>query len=78
MFGFSLSKLLVLAVIVAAVWYGFKMLGRKTGGGEAKKAAPRGRTKAVDAEDLVRCPVCETYVQPAAGPCERADCPRTL
>ena len=28
MFGFSLSKLLVLAAVVLAVWYGFKLVGR--------------------------------------------------
>ena len=28
MFGFSLSKLLVLAAIVLGVWYGYKLLGR--------------------------------------------------
>ena len=29
MFGFSLPKLAVLIVIVLAVWYGFKILGRR-------------------------------------------------
>ena len=28
MFGFSLSKLLVLAAVILAVWYGFKLVGR--------------------------------------------------
>lgn len=28
MFGFSISKILVLAVIVLAVWYGFRLFGR--------------------------------------------------
>ncbi len=28
MFGFSLTKLLVLVAIIAAVWYGFKLLSR--------------------------------------------------
>jgi uncharacterized protein len=28
MFGLSLSKLILLAVVIAAVWYGFKWLGR--------------------------------------------------
>ncbi len=28
MFGFSLTKLLVLLAVVGAVWYGFKMVGR--------------------------------------------------
>ena len=29
MFGFSLPKLAVLIVIILAVWYGFKILGRR-------------------------------------------------
>ena len=28
MLGFSLSKLMVLAAILGAVWYGFKLIGR--------------------------------------------------
>lgn len=29
MFGFSLTKILVLAVILGVVWYGFKLLNRR-------------------------------------------------
>jgi len=88
MFGFSLAKLLVLAAIVAAVWYGFKYYTRI----EAKRAAERlkaerqgGRRTAkresdedaeTPAETMVQCPVCKVY-QPAGdtAPCDRADCP---
>jgi uncharacterized protein len=84
MFGFSLAKLLVLAAIVGAVWYGFKYYTRI----EAKRAAERlraerggGRRTAKresveDAETMVQCPVCKVY-QPAGdtAPCDRADCP---
>ena len=28
MFGLSLSKLILLAIVIAAVWYGFKWIGR--------------------------------------------------
>jgi len=79
MLGFSLPKLLVLVLIVLAVWYGFKWIGRldkerrrsvRDGGaaGEPKKAV----------EDMVKCPVCDAYV-PALGAtkCDRADCPYT-
>jgi Tfp pilus assembly major pilin PilA len=88
MFGFSLAKLLVLAAIVAAVWFGFKYYTRI----EAKRAADRlkaeragGRRTAkresvedaeTQAETMVQCPVCNVY-QPAGdtAACERADCP---
>lgn len=33
MFGFSLTKLLVLAVIVGAVIFGYRLLNRASGGG---------------------------------------------
>jgi len=74
MFGFSLSKLVVLVAIIAAVWYGFKFLGRLD---EKRKAEiKRGAAKGHDAEAMVECPVCGIYVSAQdAGNCGRADCP---
>lgn len=79
MFGFSFTKLLVLAAIIAAVWYGFKMVGRL---GEDRKTPVSqrkdGRTPAAggDTEDMVACPECGTFVA-ANSParCDRANCP---
>lgn len=72
MFGFSLPKLLVLAAIIAAVWYGFKFLGRL----EAKrKAELKSAKKGGGAQNMVLCPVCETYVAAGAASCGRDDCP---
>ena len=83
MFGIpSLQKLLVLAAVIAAVWYGFKFVGRlqdareaeqklRAGGARQPKARWR-RSKqpaapeAPEAEDMVACPVCQAYV-PAHG-----------
>jgi len=79
---FSLGKLLVLAFILAVVWYGWKYARRveairralkeeierrRTGAGPAPKRA---------AEDLVKCSACGIYV-PSRGAhaCGRADCP---
>ncbi len=89
MFGFSLQKLMVLVAVIAAVWYGFKFIGRlqdarevepklRAGGGRQPKARWR-RAKqpaAPEAEDMVECPVCQAYV-PARGAsrCERPGCP---
>ena len=85
MFGFSLQKLIVLAGIVAAVWYGFKLVGRlqearKTDAALRKKNAGRsGAASSGDrgeAEDMVQCPVCQAYVSArATSNCGRADCP---
>ena len=87
MFGLpSLTKLLVLAAIVLAVWYGFKIVAKldaarkqqiKQRAQEAKRdggATPRRAEP--EAEEMVACPACLAYV-PARRPtnCGRADCP---
>ena len=85
MFGFSLQKLLVLAAIIAAVWYGFQWLSRldkqrtadqklRDGGGAAKKG---GRpAKSDEPEDMVQCPVCNAFViAKSSSNCGRPDCP---
>ncbi len=43
MFGFSLTKLLVLAAVIAVVWYGFKLVGRLDA---ARKAEAKLRARA--------------------------------
>ncbi len=74
MFGFSLAKLVVLAAIIAAVWYGFKIIGRRNQASKVARAKPdEGR---ISAEDTVQCPRCGTYVVTSgATACGRADCP---
>lgn len=85
MFGFSLQKLIVLVGIVAAVWYGFKLVtrlqeARKTDAALRQNTAKRPGAARGDArgeaEDMVQCPVCQAFV-PARGTtsCGRADCP---
>lgn len=89
MFGFSLQKLLLLAAIIGAVWYGFKLVTRlqeareldekKPGGqkpGRFWRRATRAKSSDQVAEDMVQCPVCKTYVaaQGTTG-CGRPDCP---
>ena len=78
MFGFSIQKLLLLAVIIGAVWYGFKLAGRidPTNKGRSKVRKPgwwpgrggdgEGRSEAAGIEDMVQCPHCKTYA-PARG-----------
>ena len=75
MFGLpSLQKLIVLALIVALVWYGFRFLGRlqaarkadarlreAEGARPARKAAHESGGGTV--EDLVPCPSCGSYVR---------------
>jgi uncharacterized protein len=74
MFGFSLAKLLVLAAIIAAVWYGFKIIGRRNQ--SSKVAGNEPESPRISAEDTIECTRCGTYVVVAgAVSCGRADCP---
>ncbi len=83
MFGFGITKLLLLGAIIAAVWYGFKMVGRmdaarknRPGGNDRVNRGGPGRNAPADVEDTVQCPVCGAYVvATAASPCDRPDCP---
>jgi uncharacterized protein len=81
MFGFSFTKFLVLAAIIAAVWYGFRWVGRvaqirKEAAKRAEAESRETRMRAMPSEDMVRCPSCGTYVAPrAARACGRSDCP---
>ena len=62
MFGFSLPKLLFTALIIGAVWYGFKYLNRRNGENTST--------------DTVRCPTCgEFVVAEAAQNCGKPGCP---
>lgn len=79
----GLFKLLFLAGAVAGVWYLFKMLAGPNAppadpepqvrGGAANQAAGK---RAIEADDMVACKVCGTYVAAnGARSCGRADCP---
>lgn len=79
MFGFSLNKLLLTAVIILVIWYGFKWVGRLDRARKKKALKDKGagpETRSAEAQSLVKCPVCGTYVPPS-GPesCGRDDCP---
>jgi hypothetical protein len=86
MLGLSLPKLIVLALIIGAVWYGYKWLesrgASKNDGPKDNKTAKPGPAESADSanskdQDLVACTVCGTYVSPGIKTCPdgRADCP---
>jgi len=82
MLGISLGKLIVLALVVAAVWYGFKMLGRRNRpvGQDRSRENPR-RSSSDDesrntVHDMETCRVCGIFVPTAlAKSCGRDGCP---
>ncbi|MDP6173313.1 MAG: hypothetical protein QGF09_04005 [Rhodospirillales bacterium] len=67
---FSLPKLILLAVIVGAIWYGYKFLGRR-GGAKLDDGAPD--TASVDTN---KCAQCGDYVSAEApSNCGKSGCP---
>jgi uncharacterized protein len=84
MLGLSLGKLLVLAIIVAAVWYGFKYVQRveevrrmlRQVQRQQQQRASRAGPQTLEAEDLVKCRQCGAYVAArSTTSCGRPDCP---
>ncbi len=83
MFGFSLQKLLFLGLIIAAIWYGFKWVGkldrdRKERLRESRDGGSPGSGDNEDGgQDLAECTLCGTYVTARLSRCPdgRADCP---
>jgi uncharacterized protein len=82
MFGLSVTKLLVLAILILIVWYGFKYAARvdavkrallaealRRGGGDT-------RTPKRPVEDLVKCPRCGAFVAAqGTANCGKPQCP---
>ncbi|MGB0629201.1 MAG: hypothetical protein ACPGRZ_00775 [Alphaproteobacteria bacterium] len=64
-------KLIVLLLIIGAVWYGFKMIGRRN----INKQAEDARRDRVAGEDMTQCAVCGTYVPTSQSDCGREGCP---
>ena len=64
-------KIIVLLLIIGAVWYGYKMIGRRN----ANKQARDARTDRIESEDMTACKVCGTYVTESPSNCRREQCP---
>jgi len=83
MFGFSITKLLFTLVAIIVVWKGFKWYNRLQ---ENRSAPVRGDQGSAgqgaeaagpsDAEEMVKCAVCETFVSSASAvSCGKDGCP---
>ena len=89
MFGFSITKLLFTIAAVVIVWQGFKWFNRmqenrdvqpkaQSRRAQARSASPGTASKgaSVEAEEMVKCPVCETYVSTSSAVnCGKDACP---
>ncbi|MBK8906355.1 MAG: hypothetical protein IPM60_00125 [Rhodospirillales bacterium] len=88
MLGLSLSKVLFTALVILAVWYGYRwwtrVESRRRADLEARMRDEIGRSRGGatrrpagrGADELVRCAVCGTYVAASVPTrCDRADCP---
>ncbi|WP_431855450.1 hypothetical protein [Azospirillum sp.] len=86
----SFSKLLLLALVIGAVWYGWRWFQRVDAVRRdqlRRQAAPQPQPRrdspaasagptAMDAEDMEKCPECGAWVAPrSATSCGRAGCP---
>lgn len=65
------TKWLVLLIIVAGVWYGFKAVSRRNVSQQVDEE--RRRREAV--EDMTACSVCGTFVPQGQRNCGRDGCP---
>jgi uncharacterized protein len=75
MFGLGFGKLLLLVLVVVAVWYGFKFVGRLDRQRKGNLAA-RKRKSGEAVERMDQCRVCGTYVVAGqAANCGRPGCP---
>ncbi|HEV8027106.1 MAG TPA: hypothetical protein VGP50_06730 [Stellaceae bacterium] len=83
MLGLGLPKLILLALMIAIIWYGYRYLQRIEAVRRALRDELMRRQRAtarpsqpVEAEDLVKCATCSAYVPSHhASACGRPDCP---
>ena len=71
MLGFSIPKILLLSFISLVVWYGFKIIEKRTSIKKDKSAESdgeinSGKYKADSVQDLEKCPKCSNYFMPGS------------
>ena len=75
----ALPKLLLFIIVAAAAWYAMRWVNRPlqmSAGLRRRAAAQTAGRPAIEAEDLVACGVCGTYVALHAKGCGKPSCPR--
>ena len=64
MLGFSFPKIILLSVIMLIIWYGFKLIEKRTHIKENKpsnKNKNKSKFKVDNVQDLEKCDVCNNY-----------------
>lgn len=71
---FNPIKVLFLLLVGGGIWYAYRWI--KSVGEARPNTATTARQAPREIEDMVRCPVCDTFI-PADSPkdCGRPDCP---
>ena len=74
----GLPELFIILVVVFAAWHVVKAFNRAA---QPRKPPPRPRAQSqtrplIEAEDLVSCRTCGTYIAASARNCGRAGCPQ--
>ena len=75
---FSLPKIIVLIVIIAMVWWGFKLFGRnfQQRRHQISRARRRRKPDEENAVNMEKCSVCGEFVpEEGATSCTEDDCP---
>jgi hypothetical protein len=68
----GLPKLLLISVVIFAAWYVMRAFNRV----RPQTPPPQRPRPMIQAEDLVGCRTCGTYIASSARHCGRVDCPR--
>ena len=62
MLGFSFPKIILLSVIMLIIWYGFKLIEKRTHIKDNKPSNKnKSKFKAGNVQDLEKCDVCNNY-----------------
>jgi hypothetical protein len=70
---FAFPKLILIILVIATVWVGYRWLNGPPRELPRRRPPPR---QAIHAEDLAPCGVCGAYVSAHAPGCGRPDCQR--
>jgi hypothetical protein len=69
----GLAKLFVVALVIFAVWYALRLVNRRP---PPTPVQPGAKKPAIEAEDLVSCRICASYVPMGSRNCGKPGCPR--